>query len=316
MTAQADESFISAAQVLCDELRETVLKIPESRRCSIQEIRIRAGRPLCFTDGTASLFADSSGRILYSMSENTAAVTARQLNDTFRRLCSYSVYSCQNELNNGYITIKGGHRAGVCGTAVLENGSISTVTDISSINIRIARQVKGAADELIKNLCPLRGGVIIAGVPSSGKTTLLRDLARSLSLGIGCRMTRTSVIDERGELSGTYSGKCYNDLGLCDVFNGYPKGEGIMQALRAMSPQVIICDELGSEEDCRLAEQGFNAGAAMVATMHASSYKELLQRKQAQMLIATGAFKTAVILSSSDRPCEISRIIDIDYTRE
>lgn len=309
---ETDDSYCSAVQVLCEELRQAAMLIPESRRSTIQEIRLRAGKPLCFTDGTTTLFTDSSGRMLYSMSDNALTVTQRQLGDTFRRLCSYSVYSCQNELKNGYITIKGGHRAGVCGTAVLENGCLNTVTDISSINLRIARQVPGAAREIISRLYPFSGGVLIAGVPSSGKTTILRDLARSLSLGIGCRIMRTSVIDERGELSGTYSGRAYNDLGLCDVFNGYPKGEGILQALRAMSPQVIICDELGSEEDCLLAEQGFNAGAVMIATIHASSYQELLRRRQARRLIDTGAFRTVVILGSADRPCEIAGMTEIE----
>ncbi len=310
MTERKDP-FADAAEILCDEVRSAALALPAGKRSAIQEIRLRAEKPLCFSDGTSSLFTDSSGRILYSPGENAFRVTRRQVYDTFRRLCSYSVHSCQNEIRSGFITIKGGHRAGICGTAVMEEGRLSTVTDISSINIRIARQVFGAAEKLMQKIFPFQGGVLLIGAPASGKTTLLRDLARSLSLGIGCRMQRTSVIDERGELAGTYEGVAYNDLGLCDVFNGYPKGEGILQAVRAMSPQVIICDELGSSEDVRLAEQGFHAGAVMIASLHAPDFESLLQRKQAQQILETGAFRTAVLLSSSDRPGEISQIMDI-----
>ncbi len=233
----------------------------------------------------------------------------RSLYDTFRRLCDYSVYSRQDEIRNGFITVRGGHRVGLCGTAACENGRITTLNDISSMNVRIARQVFGVSEELIGHLYPLEGGILIAGVPSSGKTTLLRDLARSLSLGIGCHIMRTAVIDERGELSGTYAGTAYNDMGLSDVLNGYPKGEGIMHAIRAMSPQVIICDELGTEEDCRAVAQGCHAGAAVIASIHAASYEELLCRRQARALLQTGAFATVVMLESSDHPCKIAKYI-------
>lgn len=307
----SEKQFEAAADTLCDELKNVVMSIPESKRASIQEIRLRSGKPLTMTDGTSTLFVDNAGRILYSISKNAFIVTQKHLYDTFRRLCGYSVYSCQNEIKNGFITIKGGHRAGLCGTAVIENGKITAVSDISSINLRISRQIFGVSEEIIKKIYPLNGGVLIAGAPSSGKTTILRDLAYRLSLGMDCRMMRTAVIDERGEIAGTYSGNAYNDLGLCDILNGYPKGEGIMQAIRAMSPQVIICDELGGEDDCVYAEQGFNAGAYIIATIHASSYEELMKRKQAQRLIDTGAFKHIVILESCDRPCKISEFITI-----
>ncbi len=307
----SEKQFEAAADTLCDELKNVVMSIPESKRASIQEIRLRSGKPLTMTDGTSTLFVDNAGRILYSISKNAFIVTQKHLYDTFRRLCGYSVYSCQNEIKNGFITIKGGHRAGLCGTAVIENGKITAVSDISSINLRISRQIFGVSEEIIKKIYPLSGGVLIAGAPSSGKTTILRDLAYRLSLGMDCRMMRTAVIDERGEIAGTYSGNAYNDLGLCDILNGYPKGEGIMQAIRAMSPQVIICDELGGEDDCVYAEQGFNAGAYIIATIHASSYEELMKRKQAQRLIDTGAFKNIVILESCDRPCKISEFITI-----
>ena len=310
--AEGTEGFDSAAEVLCDELRMLVSAVPDNKKTGVQEIRLRTGRPLALTDGSSALFIDGSGRVLYSMSEKAFIVTRRHVYDTFRRLCGYSVYSYQEEIRNGFITVKGGHRVGLCGTASVKDGRITAVSDISSLNIRISRQITGCADELIKRLCPLSSGVLIAGAPSSGKTTLLRDLARSLSVGRGCRIMRTVVIDERGELSGTYQGTPYNDLGLCDILNGYPKGEGIMHAVRALSPQVIVCDELGGRDDCRAAAQGFNAGAVIAATIHAGSLDELYRRPQARELLGTGAFGTAVMLSTPDRPCRIAEAAAID----
>lgn len=310
MCEMADtKAFDSASEVLSEEIAGALRQLPDSRRATIQEIRLRIGKPVALTDGATTMFADSDGRILYSMSDKAVKASQRAIYDTFRRLCDYSVYSRQDEIKNGFITMKGGHRVGICGTAVVSDGRITSLNDISSMNIRIAREILGVSEELLKNIYPFEGGVLIAGVPSSGKTTLLRDLARSLSLGIGCHIMRTCVIDERGEISGTYSGTAFNDMGLSDVLNGYPKGEGIIHAIRAMSPQAVICDEVGTQEDCRAVSQGFNAGATMIASIHASSYEELLRREQAKALLSTGAFRTAVILESSDHPCKVAKYV-------
>ena len=305
------DSFQSAAEVLCDDLREIVMRLPEARRSRINEIRLRAERPLALSDGSSTLFIDRSGRVLYTPGESACTVSGRQISDTFRRLCGYSVHSFQEDIKNGFITLRGGHRVGICGTAVLQEGRISTVTDISSLNIRIARQVAGAARELTERLYPFSGGIMIAGPPGSGKTTMLRDLALRLSVGSGCRIVRTAVIDERGEISGTFHGKAYNDVGMSDVLNGYPKGEGIIHALRALSPQVIICDEIGDSDDCRGVSQGFNAGALMIVSVHAGSIEDMKRRPVCDELIRTGAFSNIVLLDSPDRPCRIKEIIPL-----
>ncbi len=305
------DSFNSATDIMCQELNNVVSLIPDSVKASAHEIRLRAGKPLTVSDGTTTMFITDKGRILYSLSENSFRVSQKNITDTFKGICSYSVYSHQNEIINGYITVRGGHRVGLCGTATVREGKIASINDISSLNIRIARQVFGVAEEIISRLYPFEGGILIAGVPSSGKTTMLKDLAYRLSLGIGCRIMRTSLIDERGELAGTYNGTACNNIGLCDVLNGYPKGIGIMQAVRALSPQVIICDEVGTDEDVNSITQGFNAGAIIISSIHASSYDELMRRSQTKKLIETGAFRTVIILESSDRPCKISQVITI-----
>ena len=286
------KAFDSAVEILSEDIRAVLKNIPDSKKSTIQEIRIRVNKPLALSDGATTIFTDIDGKIMYTMGEKAFRVSQRGIYDTFRRICDYSVYSRQDEIKNGYITVKGGHRVGLCGTAVLTDGKISALNDISSMNIRIARQVFGVSEEIINHLYPFESGILIAGMPSSGKTTLLRDLARSLSLGIGCHVTRT------------------------DILNGYPKGDGIIHAIRAMSPQVIICDELGTDEDCRLVSQGFNAGAVIIASIHAGNYEELMRRKQAVSLIETGAFKNIVILESSNRPCKIAKVIELGMRSE
>ena len=310
--AEQQDSFVTAAEMLCEEVREVVLSLSESKRAAIQEIRLRVNKPLALTDGTATLFLEDNGRVLYSISDKAFRTTQRHLYDTFRRLCGYAVYSVENEVRHGYLTVKGGHRVGLCGTAVLTDGKLSAMSEVSSLNVRIARQVFGVAEDLIRRLYPFQGGVLLVGAPASGKTTMLRDMARCLSLGVGCRMMRTTVIDERGELSGMCHGIAANDLGLCDILNGYPKGEGILQAIRALSPQVIVCDELGTDEDCQLAAQGFHAGAMMIASLHAPDYQALLHRPQAKKLLQTGAFRTIAMLQSSDRPCTVAAVHTIE----
>lgn len=305
------DSFNSAIAVLPSEIKEKLTLLPESTKSNIQEIRLRAEKPLALSDGTTTMFISNKGQILYSISDKAYNVSQKAINDIFKAICNYSVYSYDNEIKNGYITIRGGHRIGLCGTAVIKDEKISAVNDISSLNIRIARQIFGVSEDIIHRLYPFDGGILIVGTPSSGKTTILKDLAYRLSLGIGCRIMRTVLIDERGELSGTYNGIAHNNIGLCDVLNGYPKGDGIIQAVRSLSPQVIICDEVGTDDDVTAISQGFNAGAIIIATIHASSYDELMHRTQSVKLLQTGAFRTIIILESSDRPCKISQVITV-----
>jgi stage III sporulation protein AA len=232
------------------------------------------------------------------------------MEESFRNLCSYSVYSHENEIRNGYITLSGGHRAGICGTAVLQSDSVSSVRGISSINLRISREIRGAADELLDRIWDrLAGGLLLAGAPSSGKTTILRDLARQLSSGVRGNLKKVAVIDERGEIAGTYCGVPQNDLGCCcDVLDGYPKAEGILLAVRTLSPDIILCDEIGSEREVGAVEQGLNTGVILIASIHAGSIEELVRRKQAIKLLRTGAFATVAQLDASKGPGKIAGI--------
>ena len=301
------ESFDKAAKMLCSDLSEVLIKIPDNKKKIIQEIRLRSDKPVALSSGREALFVCESGEIIYSPAPRAFVCSQHNLFESFKGICGYSVYSKQNEINGGYITSRCGSRIGICGTASLKNGEINSVTDITSMNIRVSRQIFGISRKLLSETFPLDGGILIVGAPSTGKTTLLRDIAYNVSLGKDCRIMRTCVIDERGELSGGNSG--HIDLGLSDVMCSYPKDKGIIQAIRSLSPQLIICDEVGTDEDASAIAKGANAGAFIIASIHAGIEDELMRRSQTKKLLNTGAFRTIVYLSSSDKPGQICKIV-------
>lgn len=306
----SENRFDQAAHGVCERLRSLLVKLPVQIKNDAQEIRLRAGKPVSVCCSKSTYFISQNGTPVCFLKEGLALSDRIDLEESFRNICCYSVYSHQHEIKNGYITMRGGHRAGICGTAVQNAGGVGGVRDISSINIRVARQIDGAADELFEKLGnKLNGGVLLAGPPSSGKTTLLRDMARQLAGGVRGDMKKVAVIDERGELAGTHQGFAQNDLGFCcDVLDGYPKGEGILQAIRSLSPEIIICDEMGGQADIAAVEEGLNAGVIMVASIHAGCIEELKRRKQAVRLLETGAFLNIVMLGDRSSPGKITGI--------
>lgn len=292
-------------------LRSRLLQIPDSLKKEVQEVRIRAQKPLMLICSNQTFFLTLGGRTTCLYSEGLYFVEKGEVEESFRVLCGYSIHAHKDEIINGYITLPGGHRAGLCGTATVENGQVVGVRNVSSINLRIARQMKGVACNILDSLC--RTGkvdsLLIAGPPSSGKTTVLRDLTLQLSCGCLGRYLKMVIIDERGELAAVYNGLAQNEVGAnCDVLDGYPKSQGIMLALRTLSPDVIVCDEIGGEKDVRAIEEGLNAGVSFLATIHAGSQLDLLQKKQIRLLLETGAFTKVALLKGRQEPGSVSKI--------
>lgn len=316
MNVEQSKRFEMAAEVLSPRLREAVMRLPRPKKEQIQEIRLRQNSPLILMEHGTPLFLDERGDLTYICRDTCRRTATAELTDTFHKICGYSVHSHMGSIVNGYITIPGGHRAGICGTAVSEGGAVTNIRDIHAINIRIAGEYRDAAAELVKLVfgSGLRG-LLIAGPPSSGKTTMLRDLARRLSSGETGEYYKIAIVDERDEIAGTRGGCVLNDVGInCDVFSAYPKDVGIMTALRAFSPDMIICDEIGGEEDARAIESGVNSGVQFAASVHAASREELLARPQFKRLASTGAFDCAVLLADGRRPCTIRELIDLKGT--
>lgn len=263
----------------------------------IQEIRLRVNRPAAVSVKNSIRYITADGQLTYNPEFGVIA-DSRDLQKTFEAVCQYSVHSFQREITEGFVTVRGGHRVGICGTSVVRDNTVENVKNISSVNFRIAREVKGCADELYRKIFGEGlGNVLIAGTPGSGKTTMLRDLARIL----GGRY-KTAVIDERGELAAVMNGVPQNDVGInTDVFDGYSKPLGIMTALRVMSPQIIICDEIGSEEDFKTLYQASNSGVYVAASIHSADMDELKRKG-----IALDMFKSVAVLSDCDNLGHIS----------
>lgn len=308
--AEQAERLDDAAKVLPQELNMMVCRLPQQTKANIREIRLRCARPFAVNLSNKDVFLTRAGHLVSTETQDVVCITPDEIDECFKRLCEYSVYSHQNEMINGFITVKNGHRAGLCGSAVVENGRVNGVRGISSINLRVARQIFGVADVLIKQvLCNQMGGVLICGIPGSGKTTLLRDVVRQLSL----RGLRVSVVDERGEIAAVYCGQAGNNLGpRCDVLDGYPKGEGILIAVRCLAPDIVVCDEIGGEQEAEALLTGINCGVSVIATVHAADKDELLRKKQVMRLITAGAFRHIVFLHDATSPCSIREVVRAD----
>ncbi len=302
--------FDQAVSALPGRLREALTGLPAAAKCAACEVRLRVDKPMMLCCPNQNWFVDTRSQ-LHNLPSGCFAVTPDEISSAVLGLCSYSVHAHEGEMKNGFISLRGGHRAGVCGTAVIAEGRVSAVREVTSVNIRIARDLRGAADELMRHIFERRiEGVLVAGPPSSGKTTILRDLARQLSGGRLGQYLKVAVIDERFELAAVSGGVPQNDLGpACDILSGYPKGEGVMTAVRTLSPQVIICDEIGGGEDVTSMLDGLRCGVKMIASAHAESVDELLGKRQVTRLLREGAFGAIVMLGGADKPGSVTQIL-------
>lgn len=290
-------------------IRNNLLKATEGYIESIQEIVLRNERPVCVYITGEEMYLTQNGCLTrYVDSQPLVVSSTKDVTDCFNVACGYSVYSHLNEIKEGFLTVKGGHRVGISGTAVVASGSIVNIRDISTVSLRMAREVKGCGEEAASLLVKSNGGLLICGSPCSGKTTVLRDVARILS---SKHKYRVAVVDTRGEIAATSKGVNQMDLSMCDVLDGYPRVNGIEQAVRTLSPNFVVCDELGNKEDASALMSAVNSGTRFVATVHASDKEELVNRKNINSILDTNAFDNIVFLKGCDTPGEISESCNV-----
>ena len=302
---------LSWSAVLPPELKSVLMRLPARMLAELEEIRIRERRPLEI--GVMGDFYLVTP--LGTVTEDPDAAYRPSREDGHQLLdfiTNHSLYTMEEELRRGFVTIPGGHRIGLAGRTVLTQGSVSHLREITGFNIRIAREVRGIADSIMPMMLDFRHQTVyhtlIVSPPQHGKTTMLRDIARAVGTGAWnhpearWKALKVGIVDERSEIAGCIKGVPSYDLGYrTDVMDGCPKAEGMMMFIRSMSPDVLIVDEFGRDEDLHAMREAMHAGVRLIASAHGADIDDLIKRPSIQQLMDEGAFGRIVVLRRSKR---------------
>lgn len=287
-----DKRYCYIHNILPEKIRQ--LELPY--KC-IEEIRIKKNCPLIYYTENEEIVTD-------------VIINEEDVLHILNFITENSMYAYLNDIVNGFITIEGGHRVGICGTAVIENNRIINIKDINYMNIRIGKEKIGISDNIMKYIYSdgFIKNTLIISPPGVGKTTLIRDISRNLS---DVYKKRVAVIDERYEIGSTYKGNEQNSVGQrTAVLSGYNKKDGFIHSIRSLSPDVIVCDELGDENDVIYIKNAVNKGIKIIATIHGYSELDLINKKEYKELFE---YFEVVIILSKDKKDRIKKIMDSDF---
>lgn len=297
------EKFNYVINVFPKRIKNILFYIPDEIKKSTYEIRLRVNKPVVLFGNFGTNFVKNDSTVSSIDSRYALTVDDDEMKQTISSICGYSVYSHQDDMAKGFVTFGDGHRVGFCGTAVMNENCISALRDIDSVNIRISRFFSDAADDLLNRLSKKHrfNGIIIAGAPCTGKTTVLRSFASKISSAYGFGYMKTVLIDERNEM-GINSGI------NCDVLRSFSKSEGITHAIRVLSPEIIICDEVASLEEADKIIRGCYSGVKFVVSVHIGEQNDIFQRAVSNKLVNSGFFDYVVFLSDCSEPGKIKNI--------
>ncbi|HHW48567.1 MAG TPA: stage III sporulation protein AA [Clostridiaceae bacterium] len=300
---------------LCEDIRKLLIDIDNDIADSIEEIRLRAGKPVIIQNYDNEWFLEKNGQLVKE-TRNPYIPAQEEIIKTLELMSENSIYAFQDEIRNGFITLKGGHRVGIAGRVVLEGCSVKNIKDISGLNIRISKEVKGCAGKIIRFIIHKNQvlNTLIISPPQCGKTTMLRDIARILSNGcdeICFKGIKVGVVDERSEIGACYRGIPQNDLGIrTDVLDACPKSIGMIMMIRSMSPQVIITDEIGNKGDKDSILSVFNAGVKIITSAHGYNITEMKSRREILGLMEEKIFDRYIVLSNARGPGTLEEVVD------
>lgn len=274
----------------------------------IHEIRVKIGKPIILNLANEEIILDHF-------------VTKEDLAYMLAKISNYSLYAFEEEIKQGYITLKGGHRVGLAGECVISKGEVKTIKNIASLNIRICREVIGSSNKIMHLITKSNRvyNTLIVSPPKCGKTTILRDIARNLSNGvynINLKGKKVSIIDERSEIAACYNGVPEMNVGIrSDVLDNCLKKSGMIMAIRSLSPEVLICDEIGTKGDLEALNMAFNCGVNIIVTVHGYDIDDIYNRKVFKELIDNCILERIILLSNKKGAGTIEKIYQVDKER-
>lgn len=257
----------------------------------IQEIRIKVGKPIILNLAFEEKVLDY-------------IPTREDLRYLMTKISNYSLYAFEEEIKQGYITLKGGHRVGLAGECVMSKGEVKTIKNISSLNIRICKEVIGSSNKVMRLITENDRvyNTLIVSPPKCGKTTILRDIAKNLSNGmyqISLKGKKVTIVDERSEIAACYNGIPQMNVGIrTDILDNCLKKSGMIMAIRSLSPEVLICDEIGTEGDLEALNMAFNSGVNIIVTVHGYDINDIYNRKVFKELIDNCVLERIIVLSN------------------